>query len=378
MFEVAKKFGKGFANMAVVVMLVALVALAANALWTKPDDGNCKPPPGVHAALAAEVKVQQAPRLARAQLQRVRVLFKRHPSARTRRHVRSARSELRRSVTRRKRWNTAVTAVIPEGAKTSFKLGNDVNTGPRSIKFTLNGPVSGPAYLQVTSHPFASATTGTELKATDLRAWARLDQDRLTGTMSFCVTPTARTSRLTAGEFSGDLVLTGYRVHSLVVPVTFSASCPNAVMVALVGVGVCFFSSVYVYGLRRPQMSNLILYGDKWPRDRTPTASDRERSSRLLRASFGFWFGYARFLSGASGAVTVVAGLLGAITAFKLQYLSSDAWSATVGEWLTYCGAVATAFIAAGTAGRLAQNKYEDDFSGNVPRDGAEQDGAQK
>jgi hypothetical protein len=347
----------------VVLVLAALVfLLVVLPLWNEPDEASCQPPSeaAAAAAAAAVMQVQQAPKEKRQQLRRAERRFRSFPSPRTRRQLRLARADLRRAVKKRDRWNSGATAQLPEGTTTAFKLGHDVNAGPRSIKFTLNRPVPGPRYIQVSVQPFASTTTGAEFARADLTAWARLDPGRRSGMISFCVDPDARQETRAAGEFAGGLLLGSRRVEAFEVPVTFSASYPRQVLVAIVGLGVCIFSSLYVYILRRPQLSKLIVYGRDDFEGGEPTSSDRENASRVLRMRFGFWGGYVRFVSGASGVVTVAAGLLGAVTAFKLQYLSADAWSATAGEWLTFSGAVATAFIAAGTAGRLAQNKYED------------------
>jgi hypothetical protein len=66
-----------------------------------------------------------------------------------------------------------------------------------------------------------------------------------------------------------------------------------------------------------------------------------------------------------------VVGLAASVTAFSTTYLGSDTWSGSFGDWFTYCGAIATAFVAGGTAGKLAQLKPAED--GNYAADQQEQ-----
>lgn len=61
-----------------------------------------------------------------------------------------------------------------------------------------------------------------------------------------------------------------------------------------------------------------------------------------------------------SGAITVVVGLLAAVIAFSTAYLGSDKRAGTLGDWFALCGAIATAFVAGGAAGKLAQLKPPD------------------
>jgi hypothetical protein len=337
-------------NVVVIVALVGGLLLVASLVSEDPDESDCQPPK----AAATAAKTEARPGAARQRLKEARTEAKANPSARTRKEVRAARAELRSAVKQVKRWQRGAVVTISEATPTTFQLGHDINAGPRSIRFTLSRRVLGPEYLPVQVHPFASSTTS-ELDEDDIKAWARLDPTRRAGVLTFCLLPEVRTQGGGAGVFSGDLALVSRRTDYAEVPVTFSAPYPRTSLVALVGITVCLLCSVYVFILRLPSLPDLTLYGKADPDD-----LDKERSTRLLRTGFGFVLGYWRWTAGYAGVITFVAGLIGAVTAFKLQYLSSDSWSGTLGEWLTYCGAVATAFIAAGTAGRLAQNKYDE------------------
>ena len=207
-----------------------------------------------------------------------------------------------------------MTASVDEKAIKNFKLGHDINSGPHSIKFTTDRPVPGSLQLPVQVTPFVPSPSGRELGTNLIKAWATLDADREHGTLFFCLDPEERL-KASGGEFTGALVLTKDRVERLDVPVTLTIAYPRAVRVMFAGLAVAFASSWYVYFLRRPRLSPLILYGRALRTDEAGRVEDAEGATRVLRTSFGFWMGYWRWASSATGGITVVAGLIGAVTA---------------------------------------------------------------
>ncbi len=234
------------------------------------------------------------------------------------------------------------TLTVAEGATTSFDLGLDVNSGVRTIPFVLTTPLWGRDRLQVSPGTFAPAKQdGRPLGPTAVKVWAVLDRSGNTGTAYLCISPGAR-ERAPWGTFSGNLMFEDSRLEPTTVPITVTASYPRIHIVAVVGLAVCLLASLYVFFLR-----------DGTDRDRVVAGGDA-----ALRWPFGFVARYWRYTTEMVGVLTVASGLIAATAAFTAQYLNADVWSADVSEWLTFCGAIATSFVAGGTAGRLAGNRY--------------------
>ena len=132
-------------------------------------------------------------------------------------------------------------------------------------------------------------------------------------------------------------------------PVKASISTTETTRVYFVFVSLCLLASMYVYLLRRPQIE-----------EAKGAAIDKNPDNpAVFRHGFEFFVGYWRFATGALGSLSIVAGFIGAFTAFVTTCsFSQPVWSGTVGEWSAMVGAVATAFIAAATTGKLAQNTF--------------------
>jgi hypothetical protein len=355
-----RRFGILLFNVGVPLVLLGLVLVGVNTLRNDPDNNTCLKPD-----VSAAMKRANADRAmfgtkvaaARTDLRKARESARRNPSRQAGIAVRVATGKLKAAQRKLQRWSDVI-ASIEEDAVTSFKLGREVNTGTRSVNFTTAAAVPGPTLLRVHVTSFAQAGTGRELGRGNIKAWAELDADRQHGTIYFCFVPEART-KAPSGEFNGSLVLASGRVERLEVPVTLTLSYTNTVLVIIVGLLIALVSSWYVYFLRRPELSAGILLGRPAAEEEAQQRADAEWYSRALRWSGGFWHGYWRWVTSATGAITVVAGMVGVVTAFSAQYLASDSWDNTYRDWFAFIGAVATAFVAAGTAGKLAGYDYD-------------------
>lgn len=223
---------------------------------------------------------------------------------------------------------------VPKDSRTIIKRGYDVNAWPRSFAFTVARPLRGQLAVSVRAAQFVPATDGAELSGKDLEVWAVLDARRsLTGRVFLCIDPSTR-AEVHPGTYQGQVVFDDPRLEPLAVPVTLSLSYTEMHNVVLVGLGTCFLASLYVCFLRR------------------------DKNEPALRSPFTFLKEYWEFATDSIGGITIAAGFAAAATAFTAQYLNAEAWSGGFGAWLTYCGAVGTAFVAGGTAGRLAKNAY--------------------
>lgn len=269
-----------------------------------------------------------------------------------------------------------VPASVAETTPTTFDLGNDPSPGVRSIPFTLERRVAGSTSVAVSPTSFTDATTGEEVAPADLEAWAVLDPDRRSGTLYVCV-PSDRREHLPSGRLTGSLVVDDPRVARLAPQVTLTLAYTDVVRVMLVGLAVALAASWYVFFLRRDQLGEVVVLGKAFEEDGDdadddrPTAhelDERDRAARVLRWPFGFWWGYWRWATSASGVITIAAGMAAAVTAFTTAYLGSETWAASFGDWLAYIGAVATAFVAGGTAGKLAQISAPGDESADDRR----------
>lgn len=353
-----RRIGETVANVVVPLGLVALMVVGVYQLQEAPDSRDCVPrdtAKAVEKATTKEQSLRKAVRVAQAKALRARQRADAEPSAAARRNVRETRRQVARAKDRVQAW-TSATLAVEEDAVTSFKFGHDVNSGHRSISFTADRPVLGPRLLDVEVKGLAPTGSGRELGAREVKAWAVVDPDRRHGTVYLCLVPGERLSA-PSGEFTGTLVVGSGRVERLDVPVTVTLAYARTTLVMLVGLAVALASSVYVYFLRRPELPELMVLG--LVTDSNPRKDAEEKAQRALRSSFGFWHGYWRWVSSASGAITVVAGLAGATTAFSAQYLASETWASGFKDWFAFIGAVATAFVAAGTAGKLASLEYD-------------------
>lgn len=129
---------------------------------------------------------------------------------------------------------------------------------------------------------------------------------------------------------------------------TVSASYPKRQNVFLGWALVCLLTSFYVFFLR----------------DGTPHDNQKPPSDAVLRWDLGFLRRYWTYMTGILGILTMVAGLTAASAVFVSRYLNGTAWSRSNPEMLAFVGAVAAAFVAGGTAGRLAGNKLAEPVGG--------------
>lgn len=337
-------FGKVVANVvALVVAIGGLLFVGAAMLdGDSAAQSSCSAgPPTTEAMQRIRKERQRAKadlREANSELKRAQAAANRAPNDRgaTRRLASATREQLRAA--QRLTRQGPVTPTVSEGAQTTFKLGRDPSPGVRSIDFSLERRLlSGPRAVRVTLGRFRPEEDGRELRRSSLEAWARLTLDRSVGTIFVCVS-----GRTMPGTFSGAVAFADPRLTRVVVPVSLSRSYPNVEQVALVGLVVCFLASMYVFFLRLPKEQ-----------------LDKSEGSTALRWPFAFMKGYWMFATDMLGVITIVAGGAAAAAAFTAQYLNADAWTPDVDSWLTFCGAVGTAFVAGGTAGKLAQKSYE-------------------
>ena len=246
---------------------------------------------------------------------------------------------------------------------TEFRLGRGVNGGAHSIPFVLDHPVGGSSFLAASATPFSPSTGGPDLLHgrrqgvgtngdSAIRVWAVLDRDRRHGALYFCINPSQRLSHTSSGQFSGAFVLDDPRVHRLEVPATLDMPYPNWNYVLIVGLATALLGSAYTFYLRRPSLDPELGGTKDLP------GSDASDSGTVFRWPFAFFDGWYLFYSDILGALTLAAGLVGATTAYVAQYVASDTWDASTRTWITFIGAIATAFVASATAGKLAQNNY--------------------
>lgn len=357
-------------NLLALVTVGLAVVVGVHAAKDDPDPGSCSPPDGIEdaAKAARERRASERDVLGRRldtlenALDRARARDRGNGTAATAQRVGELSDRVSRTEERLAVWEPA-TVTVAEATLTTFDLGNDRNPGVRSIPFTLDKRTPGPALVAVTPTSFASATTRQEIAPEDLRTWAVLDPDGLSGTLYLCVSTHSRPD-LPSGQLTGSLVADDVRLARFAPAVTLSLAYPDVARVMLVGLAIAFAASWYVFFLRRDQLDDVVLLGKAHtpPKPaggrRPPTAEEvrqREVATRVLRWPFGFWWGYWRWATSASGVITIVAGMAAAVTAFSTAYLNSETWTGSFGDWFAYTGAVATAFVAGGTAGKLAQ-----------------------
>lgn len=340
----AGKFGKVAANVAALVVVIAGVVLVGGAVLDSDAEAqaSCSArPPSAESMQRIRTERQGAKadlREANSELRRAQATANRAPNDRdANRRLATATHEQSRAARRLTRQG-AVTPTVSEGAQTTFKLGRDPAPGVRSIDFSLERRVlSGPRAVRLTVGRFRPEESGRELSRSSVEAWARLTPDRSVGTIYVCVN-----NRIIPGTFSGAVAFADPRLARVVVPVSLTRSYPNVEKVAIVGLAVCLLASMYVFFLRLPKK-----------------LLDDSDGRTALRWPFTFIKGYWEFATDMLGIITIVAGGAAAVAAFTAQYLNAEAWTPDVGSWLTYCGAVGTAFVAGGTAGKLAQKSYE-------------------
>ena len=352
------------ANILALLVVGSVIVLGVLQLHDDPDSESCRSPlsraeqegPARRAALVALRDAQET-------LRSVRAEALADPSPARTRAVRDAERRLRAKQDKWRLWRPAV-VTVSETENTSFKLGHDVNGGTRSIAFGADHRIPGPTAIDVHVNSFASEGAGRELGDTVVTAWAELQPGRENGTIFFCIPPDVRKA-VPSGQFVGEFVLQTGRVQRTAVPVTLSIPDANLTTVLLAALATLAAASWYVYYLRREHLSDQILYGGPLSTDPAVAADQKDASSRVLRWSFGFWHGYWRWLCSTAGAITIVAGTATATAAFSTTYLSSDTWSGSLRDWFALLGAVATAFVAGGTAGKLAQ--LTPDTTGTTP-----------
>ncbi len=248
-----------------------------------------------------------------------------------------------------------VATVVGDEAVTVFPLGTQIDAGTHVVPFGLEravpgaGSAEGPVPLQLGIGPFTRVEDSRELGTGSdepVVAWATLNPGGRDGQVVFCIDPDVRQS-LAPGTYSGKFIINDARLAPTDVAVTISLSYTRLELVMFVGLLVCVLSSFYVYFLRRPT------------EDKRPTATDDDSVDiPVFRKGFDFFAGYWWWATGSIGVLTIVAGMLAAATALSAQYLNADVWRGDSQSWLTFCGALATAFVAGGTAGRLAGQTY--------------------
>ncbi len=250
---------------------------------------------------------------------------------------------------------TRVGVKVPSSAPTHFDLGDALDGGQRSIEVNLDRPIRGGRPLAVAPTRFVSDDEGRDLVSGDITAWSYPGPGSTTATVVFCIQPNIRKD-LPSGTFSGGLTLSDPRVKTTEIPISFSLKYTNREAVYVFALAVCALASLYVYFLRRPQLG------------RKKTPDEPTDDTPVLRWGFDFVFGYWKFVTGSLGILTIAAGFTAATAALSAQYLDSETWDGSnFKDWLTLGGALATAFVAGGTAGRLAQNVYARPTDGSEP-----------
>ena len=256
------------------------------------------------------------------------------------------------------------TPSVAQDTATDFALGTSADTGDRVLSFVLDKPLrhGSPSMsdVAVRAAPFARVDDGLSLwpaseheqngTGTGINAWAQTDPGGRTGQVMFCIPPEMRVD-MSPGSYAGTIVFADPRLaRAEPIPVTISLSYTHREHVILVGLGVCLLTSFYVFFLRQKDPD--------------------EEDNTVLRTRFRFFHGYWQFATGAIGLLTIAAGLAAAITAFSKQYEAAEVWSGGFGDWLTFAAAVGTAFLAGGTAGKLAGTVY-DKRNGTAAADGS-------
>jgi hypothetical protein len=245
-----------------------------------------------------------------------------------------------------------VTPTVPEGALTSFTLGTDLNSGPRSVPFTLSGPIVGSRNVKVAPGLFADPTDGRQFSSGEVKTWATVDQAGTSGVVTFCI-PAGERENGPWGTFAGSIVFEDDRITSTPINVTVSGSDPNRQAVFLAWVIVCLLASCYVLFLRDQA-----------------TAQDKDTATApALRWDFLFFRRYWKYMTAPIGVITIFAGCAAAFAVAQSQYLRGTAWAGSIPEWMAFCGAAGAAFVAGSTAGRLAGNKYANPLA-DTPTEG--------
>lgn len=240
-----------------------------------------------------------------------------------------------------------VTPTVPEGALTSFTLGTDLNSGPRSVPFTLSEPIVGSRNVTVAPGLFADPTDGRQFSSDEVKTWATVDQAGTSGVVTFCI-PAGERKNGPWGTFAGSIVFEDDRITSTPINVTVSGSDPDRQAVFLVWVMVCLLASFYV----------LFLRDQATVQDTAAAPAQDTATAPALRWDFMFFRRYWKYMTAPIGVITIFAGCAAAFTVAQSQYLRGTAWAGSIPEWMAFCGAAGAAFVAGSTAGRLAGNKY--------------------
>jgi hypothetical protein len=225
-----------------------------------------------------------------------------------------------------------------EGAR-RFDLGRSLDAGKRVLALNLSEPLTtGHARLDTMAGTFARDGDG-RLVRTSVVTWGRVVPNTQSAWVAFCI-PHGKRGDIPPGAYSGQIHLIDSRLVATSVPLSFTVSYPQPWRVFGVGLLICIAATVYTYSLRR--------------RDLPQRAS--HASEDMFRLKDGFWAGYGSWISGLPAVLTVASGLLAASAAFSAQYLDSQGWGDSSKDWITFAGAVGTAFIAGASTGKFVQS----------------------
>ncbi len=218
------------------------------------------------------------------------------------------------------------------GPAQAFDLGSSTDAGPRIVPLEFRSPLPGGVLMDASAGTFVREDDGTVLQPEGLEVWAKTEPAGVSGWIAFCLKREFREGA-SPGRYTGAVYLHDPRANTLAAPVTFTLAYRHTWLVATLAFGVCLVTSVYIFLLRQP--------------DEAAAIKDKV-----------FYRGFLMWLLDRVGLLTLASGFLAAFVAFNTQFLRSPTWGASHEDWWTLIGAVATAFVAGATAGRLAKNAY--------------------
>jgi hypothetical protein len=345
----------GIAGVLIIAVIASSVVILVACGLSQDDPEACGRPTGVSLHNRSDIRLKSAQAALGKAIRRRDALIdlrkKATSSARRKAlsaKIRTSKAEVRKARAAKLKLEAEPPSVVAslqavEGGG-GFDLGRTLDSGRRSAAVTFDRPVTvGDSLLATSPGPFGREGDGRLVRA-DLVTWGWAVPDAKAGWVAFCIPPEER-DQLAPGTYTGQIHLADSRLEPLVVPISFSISYPHPGRVILVGLALCALATVYTYSLRR--------------RDIEKAANIAAMQNlALLWPPFTFWRGYFRWITELPGVLTVASGLAAASVAFAAQYLDSTGWGGSPRDWMTFAGAITTAFIAGSSTGKFVQEAY--------------------
>jgi hypothetical protein len=230
---------------------------------------------------------------------------------------------------------------IKEDQKLTLAFGRSREQRVRTVAFTVEGALpAGTTGLHTDNTAFNRDSDDAQIPASQVKTRARVVGDEVQVDVCF---DRAAVS-VDPGSYVGTVTIDDPTVATTSIGMTLTFSFPYWSRVFALSLVVAFAASVYVFGLRKSLFTaDAVL---------------------LQRRTIGDYLAWA---GSGNGLLTIVVGGAAAFTAYSAIYLQAEDWGKDPAQILSLIGAIASGFVAAGTAGRLA--------AGGAPTEGPPKDG---